>query len=354
MKCLTVVGARPQFIKAAALSVQLRSAGIEEVMVHTGQHYDASMSKIFFSDLGLPRENYNLKISGGTHGEMTGKMLAGIERVLLEEKPDLVCVYGDTNSTLAGALAAAKLHCPVAHVEAGLRSFNRLMPEEVNRVLVDHLSAHCFCPSDVAAKNLALEGIRSGVEVVGDVMFDVNRLIIGQLGEFRGTLKRLRVKPAGYYVATCHRAENTDDPERLQRILAGLSALRLPVVFPLHPRTRNVMTQSGLQPGPNVHLVEPLGYPEIMELVRDAAAVLTDSGGLQKEAYWLRVPCITLRDETEWIELVESGWNIVAGANQNGITVAAAYFDEQRPQDWQPLYGDGNAAEQIANSLIKR
>jgi UDP-GlcNAc3NAcA epimerase len=307
---VTIVGARPQFIKAAPVSHAFSAAGIREVLVHTGQHFDALMSDVFFDELDIPRPAYNLEVNSLGHGAMTGRMLEKIEETLLAERPDMVLVYGDTNSTLAGALAASKLHIPVAHVEAGLRSFNRRMPEEVNRVLTDHLSAQLFCPTGTAVSNLAREGITANVHAVGDVMFDTT-LAATRRARTRSTiLADLSLDPRGYAVATIHRSENTDDPARFDAVLGRLEqeAASLPVIMPVHPRTRKLMAASGRAPQ-GVRLIDPLGYLDMTWLVHNAAAVFTDSGGLQKEAYFHRVPCTTLRDETEWVETVEAGWN---------------------------------------------
>lgn len=310
MKLVSVVGARPQFIKAAAVSRALAAAGIPEVMIHTGQHFDPGMSDVFFDELGIPQSAYNLGISGGGHGAMTGQMLEKIEAVLLSEQPDWMLVYGDTNSTLAGALAAAKLHIPVAHVEAGLRSFNRRMPEEINRVMTDHLSALLFVPTRSATVNLTAEGITRGVHHVGDVMFDAALDARARAATVSTIRQRLGLSEGGYHVATVHRAENTDTPEALTAVLQYLKAMAadLPVVLPLHPRTRQAAERFGLD-FEDLTLCEPLGYLDMTWLVAGACSVLTDSGGLQKEAYFHRRPCVTLRSETEWVETIEQGWN---------------------------------------------
>lgn len=322
MKLLTIVGARPQFIKAAAVSRELRKR-FREVLVHTGQHYDDNMSQVFFDELEIPRPDVNLTIGSGGHGAQTGAMLAAIEEVLLQEKPDRVLVYGDTNSTLAGALAAAKLHIPVAHVEAGLRSFNRRMPEEINRVLTDHVADLLFCPSQTAVDHLAAEGVRNGVHLVGDVMHEALMHAVSLARERSDVLNRLGVVPGEYALATIHRAENTDDPVRLARLVAALQevARGMPVLFPVHPRTKSRLP--ALAGSAGLRLLEPLGYLDMVRLEAEAAVILTDSGGIQKEAYWLRVPCVTLREETEWIETVEQGWNVVAGADPALIASAA-------------------------------
>jgi UDP-GlcNAc3NAcA epimerase len=358
MKILTVIGARPQFIKAAPVSRAIRSAGggrtgtnaIVEVLVHTGQHYDREMSDVFFQELDLPEPAHHLGVGAGPHGQQTGRMLEGVERVLEMERPDLVLVYGDTNSTLAGALAAGKLRIPIAHVEAGLRSFNRAMPEELNRVVTDHLAAYLFCPTHLAVKNLSCEGIVKGVHLVGDVMYDVLRMSLPIAKSRSQVLERLALSPKTYDVVTVHRAENTDVRERLAGILQALARLDRPAVFPCHPRTKKMIEQFGLASlvsASRVRMIEPLGYLDMLRLESDAAAILTDSGGMQKEAYWLGVPCVTLRDETEWVETVEAGWNRLAGTDPAAIVAAArAALDAGLPEPGQ-LYGDGNTAERI-------
>jgi len=349
MKVLSIVGARPQFIKAAAVSRELRRRATE-VLVHTGQHYDDEMSAVFFRDLGIPQPEHSLDVGSGSHGEQTGAMLARVEAVIRDERPDWVLVYGDTNSTLAGALAAAKLHVPVAHVEAGLRSFNRRMPEEVNRVVTDHLSALLLCPSEVAASNLADEGIRAGVHVVGDVMADVLLDVAARVRETSAVLTRLGLEEGGYALATVHRAENTDAPERLQAIVDALASLPFPVVFPVHPRTRGALARLPRAPGARLRRIDPVGYGDMVRLLADARVTLTDSGGLQKEAYWLGVPCVTLRDETEWVETVASGWNRLVGADRDRIVAAASAA--ARPVERPLLYGgDGAAAARVVARL---
>jgi UDP-GlcNAc3NAcA epimerase len=308
---LTIVGARPQFIKAAPVSHALAQTGmIREVLVHTGQHFDPSMSDVFFEELDIPRPTYNLEVNSLGHGAMTGRMLEKLEGVILAEQPDRVLIYGDTNSTLAGALAAAKLHVPVAHVEAGLRSFNRRMPEEINRVVADHVSTLLFCPTKTAVDNLNAEGITRGVHLVGDVMYDVTLIAVKRAQERSGILQRLGVAAKTYAVATIHRAENTDDPERFARVLdwLGREGRTSQIIMPVHPRTRKLIIGNGVELA-GVRLIEPLGYLDMSLLLHNATAVFTDSGGLQKEAYFHRVPCVTLREETEWVETIEAGWN---------------------------------------------
>lgn len=360
MKVLSIVGARPQFIKAAVVSMQLEaSERIKEVLVHTGQHYDVDMSEVFFSELRIPEPAYNLGIGGGTHGENTGRMLEQLEKVMLAEHPEWVLIYGDTDSTLAGALAAVKLHIPVAHVEAGLRSFNRLMPEEINRVLSDHASDLLFAPTNTAVANLRKEGIpEARISLVGDVMYDA-ALHFGEKADRESDiLQRLGLKPKGYILTTIHRAENTDDIERLKAIFDGLAivAERLPVVLPLHPRTRKALERAGLidEVRKRLALIDPVGYLDMVALEKNARLIATDSGGVQKEAYFFEVPCVTLRDETEWVELVEAGWNVLApptSAERVAETVLNRLDARGEPVR---VYGDGRAAEKIIAELGKR
>jgi UDP-N-acetylglucosamine 2-epimerase len=354
MKVLTVVGARPQFIKSAPVSRALRGAGHQEFLVHTGQHYDRNMSEVFFRELQIPEPDANLGIGSGSHGRQTGRMLMAIEDLLLAETPDWVLVYGDTNSTLAGALAAAKLHVPVAHVEAGLRSFNRRMPEEHNRVLSDHMSDILFCPTAVAAENLRKEGIVRGVHQVGDVMYD-SVLHNAELARRRSdVLRRLGLTPGAYGLATVHRAENTDDPARLRAIFGALETVArdgLRLVAPLHPRTRKKLAAAGLVPE-GLDLCVPAPYLDMLMLEMNAKVIATDSGGVQKEAYWFGVPCVTLRDETEWVELVEAGVNVLAGADPGAILDGFARCGGRFALDGE-IYGDGNGAAQILERLVR-
>jgi UDP-GlcNAc3NAcA epimerase len=348
-KIVTIVGARPQFIKAAAVSRVLRERH-REILVHTGQHYDYEMSGIFFDGLEMPAPDVNLGVGSGAHGAQTGAMLKAIEDVLLAERPDWLLIYGDTNSTMAGAIAASKLSVPIAHVEAGLRSFNRRMPEEINRVVADHLSDLLLCPSDTAVKNLAMEGISKNVHQVGDVMLDVlnwaRQRVAVRPPEVLG---RLGVSQGRYILATVHRSENTDDPERLSGILSAFNGLNEPVVFPVHPRARKMMERAGCRTAPHIQLIDPVGYVEMVALAGSARLVLTDSGGLQKEAYWLHVPCVTLREETEWVETVEAGWNTLVGSDSKKISEAAHSF---APAGAPPaLYGDGFAAARCVDLL---
>jgi UDP-N-acetylglucosamine 2-epimerase len=349
VKIVSVVGARPQFIKAAAISRPLRSRHTE-ILVHTGQHYDYEMSDIFFEGLQIPAPDVNLGVGSGTHGTQTGAMLGGIERVLLSEQPDFLLIYGDTNSTLAGALAASKLSMPVAHVEAGLRSFNRRMPEEVNRVVADHLSNVLLCPSETAVTNLAAEGILRHVHLVGDVMLDVLNWARERVDATPPqTFRRLGVARKGYLLATVHRSENTDDLARLTSIVSALNSLDEPIVFPVHPRARKALACTSSRLGAHVHVIDPVGYLEMIALTASARLVLTDSGGLQKEAYWLGVPCLTLRAETEWVETVDAGWNTLVGAGSERIVNAVRSFSP--PDSRPPLYGDGLAAAKCVELL---
>lgn len=323
MKIVSIVGARPQFIKLAPLSRELRNSGFNEVIVHTGQHYDENMSDLFFEELEIPKPNYNLGIGSGSHGEQTGKMLIALEEVILKENPDLIIVYGDTNSTLAGALCASKLHIKLAHVEAGLRSFNKRMPEEINRIVADHLSNILFVPTQTALENLKREGIIEGVYLVGDLMFDA-LMHFSKISETKSKiLEILNLTPKSYYLATIHRAENTDNYDRLKSILESLGELDNLVIFPIHPRTKNRIRDYNLEYLlEKLLVIDPVGYLDMIQLERHAKIILTDSGGVQKEAFWLRVPCITLRDETEWTETIKYNWNRLVGADRNKIIEA--------------------------------
>ena len=349
MKIATVIGARPQFIKAAAVSRVLRTQH-QEILIHTGQHYDANMSEIFFEELHIPRPEYNLGIGSGRHGKQTGAILEQVEEVLITETPDALLVYGDTNSTLAGALAASKLHIPVIHIEAGLRSFNRRMPEEINRVMTDHLSNWLFCPTETAVKNLTAEGITEGVYKNGDVMFDAFLYNLELAKEKSNVLQTLGLIAKSFILCTIHRAENTDDPKRLTQILKAISQIPLPVVLPLHPRTRKIAQQLGLNTLlEQVKVIEPVGYLDMITLEANALKLVTDSGGVQKEAYFASVPCITMRDETEWVETVEVGWNRLTGADEEKILDAVGSFIP--PENHPEIFGDGHAAEQFVNAL---
>lgn len=349
LKIITVVGARPQFVKAAPISKALRRAGHEEFLVHTGQHYDYAMSDVFFEELRMPEPDLNLNVGSGPHAEQTARMLVEIGKLIETRRPACVLVYGDTNSTLAGALAASKLRVPVAHVEAGLRSFNRAMPEEINRVLTDHLSSLLFCPSETAVKHLADEGILAGVHQVGDVMREILMITRDRAAAGSRILATLGLQERDYLLATVHRAENTDDVDRLRQILAAFEALRETVIFPVHPRTRKVMASIGYTPGPTVRLIEPVGYMDMVRLEESARVILTDSGGIQKEAYWLRVPCITLRDETEWVETVAAGWNVLTGVEPE--TIVAQVRNVKPPSRHPALYGNGEVSERCVSLL---
>lgn len=357
-KILTIIGARPQFIKASVVSRAISEIdGLQEVIVHTGQHFDANMSDIFFEQLGIPRPHHALEIHGGSHGAMTGRMLEAVEQVLLQELPDVVLVYGDTNSTLAGALAAAKLDIPVAHVEAGLRSFNMKMPEEINRTLTDRISRWLFTPTHTASANLLREGYaQSSITEVGDVMYDVALHHGTRVQAGTGLMAALGLTEKGYVLATIHRQENTDHPHRLATIVEALiaTARSLPVVWPLHPRTRAQLQKAGLLEAltRQVTLIDPLGYLDMVQLEKFAALIATDSGGVQKEAFFYQVPCITLRDETEWVELVQAGWNRLAPPKDAGSVQAAIEAAlGSRGQDVQP-YGAGDAARRVATSVL--
>jgi UDP-GlcNAc3NAcA epimerase len=360
VKVATVVGARPQFVKAAILLKAFRTTQkIENVLVHTGQHYDADLSRVFFEELEIPAPQHHLHVGSGSHGSQTGRMLEGLEHVFQLENPDWVLVLGDTNSTIAGALAAVKLHMLVAHVEAGLRSFNRRMPEEINRVLADHASDLLLAPTPLAVANLLQEGVGdSKVRLVGDVMYDA-ALYYGSRAERKSTiLERLKLGKKNYVLTTIHRPENTDSPEKLRAILLGLSsvAMRLPVIFPIHPRTRNAILRNVYvaEATKGIRLVDPLGYLDMTVLERNARLIATDSGGIQKEAFFFSVPCVTLRTETEWQELLDMAWNRLAPPDSPEV-VSSAILDglDREPKGTPNLYGDGHASEQIAQLLIE-
>ncbi|WP_066377099.1 non-hydrolyzing UDP-N-acetylglucosamine 2-epimerase [Anabaena sp. CA = ATCC 33047] len=362
MKILTIVGARPQFIKAAAVSRRLQShPGIQEVLVHTGQHYDENMSDVFFQELEIPAPNYHLGVGSDSHGAQTGRMLEAIEKVLLAESPDWVLVYGDTNSTLAGAIAAVKLHIPVAHVEAGLRSFNRQMPEEINRVLTDHAADLLLAPTTAAVENLRHEGItEEKIHLVGDVMYDVAIDYAVKAEQKSLILEHLGLNPQKYILATIHRAENTDDPKRLEAIFTGLAAIsqNIPVVLPLHPRTRAALSRAGLweKASQSLQLIEPVGYLDMVMLEKNAQLIATDSGGVQKEAFFYRVPCVTLRAETEWIELVQLGWNrLLPPLNSSDVAngISDALLNVSGREVSENLYGGGLATAKILQLLTK-
>ncbi|TNE72117.1 UDP-N-acetylglucosamine 2-epimerase (non-hydrolyzing) [bacterium] len=343
---VTILGARPQFVKAAVVSKAFTEKGIKETIIHTGQHYDHAMSGVFWDELGIPAPEINLHVGSGLHGKQTGAMLEQIEAYLVAHQQEITAlmVYGDTNSTLAGALAASKLHIPVIHVEAGLRSFNRTMPEEVNRVLTDHISDLLFCSSDVGVNQLATEGVTKGVYNVGDVMFDA-LLTFSEIAKTKVKLADVITFAEGeFLLATIHRPANTDSPENLNQILEAFKAIEKPIVWPVHPRNKARLSSMNLPK--NLHLVEPQPYFNMITLLDSCETVLTDSGGLQKEAYWKGKPCITLRDETEWVETLENGWNQLTGAHKDKIVNA---YHTKPTAEWKPIYGDGKAAEKIVD-----
>ena len=362
MKIVTVVGARPQFIKAATLSRAIcqhnskpGNLAIEEKIIHTGQHYDPNMSDNFFKELDIPSPNFHLNIRSAAQGAQTGKMLEKIEDILQKELPDFLLVYGDTNSTLAGALAAVKLHIPVAHIEAGLRSFNRIMPEEVNRVLCDHISTLLFCPTKTSIQNLEDEGITKGIKLVGDIMYD--GMLYYKERASQTILDNLSIEPNNYILATVHRAENTDNPARLKSIIEALENTAhssKAVVLALHPRTKKLLKKQDLKLSKSIQVIEPTPYLETITLLQNAKAIMTDSGGMQKEAFFLKTPCLTLRDETEWVETIDIGTNRLIGAD---IKKAAKALDQLFSNKWNPdfsanPYGQGDAAEKIVMELI--
>ncbi|MEO0895743.1 MAG: UDP-N-acetylglucosamine 2-epimerase (non-hydrolyzing) [Bacteroidota bacterium] len=368
IKLMSLVGARPQFIKLAPLvrAIEAHNAGnrertIEHIIIHTGQHYDHGMSDIFFDELEIPHPNVNLGVGSGRHGVQTGKMLAGIEEILLEHKPDMFIIFGDTNSTIAGALAAAKLHIPIAHIEAGLRSFNRKMPEEVNRIMSDHVSDLLFAPTPAAIENLEKEGLTDRMISSGDIMYDTV-LLNSKLAEKKSTiLSKLGLEKGNYAIATCHRAENTNDPERLANIMNvfnEIASTQFPIAFTMHPRTKHILAKDfpEWKPADNLIILEPLGYLDMLQLLEGAKVALTDSGGLQKEAFFLEVPCVTMRDETEWTETVDAGGNIVTGADPEKIMHAIKHFTSEDMQSFtdklQETFGKGNSAEITVAAIV--
>lgn len=351
MEVLTIVGARPQFVKAAVVSRAFRKLGVNERILHTGQHFDAAMSDVFFDEMEIPKPHFNLDINGVGHGAMTGRMLEGIEQVMLEHKPKVVLVYGDTNSTLAGALAAQKLHIPVVHVEAGLRSYNMRMPEEVNRILTDRISSILYTPTITATKNLEKEGYAGfdiAIEQVGDVMEDAAQFYSKKLSEKESNLPEI---PKDFVLVTAHRAENTDDEAKLTGIIQGLELINTttPVIFPLHPRTKGKLKQFGITP--TFQCIEPVGYFDMIRLLQSCSMVLTDSGGLQKEAYFFKKPCITMRDQTEWVELIQAKVNILVACSSDKIKAAFDLFSTKTFDFSKPLYGGGEAGDKIAKSV---
>jgi UDP-GlcNAc3NAcA epimerase len=351
---ITIVGARPQFIKAAAVSRQLIKAGLEEKIIHTGQHFDENMSQVFFDEMEIPKPAFNLDIHGLTHGAMTGRMLEGIEKILIKEEPDGVLVYGDTNSTLAGALAASKLHIPLIHVEAGLRSFNMAMPEEINRIVTDRISNILFCPTETAVQNLQNEGLVNGaVKIIrnGDVMQDAAIFYAEKAAEKSNILEKINTPE--FVLATIHRQENTDNQAVLSSIISGLNEINqsVPVVVPLHPRTKQILKNAGLQV--DFKIIDPVGYFDMIMLLKHCSMVITDSGGVQKEAFFFRKHCITLREQTEWVELVNHNFNILAGSDNTKLKQAFEYFCNKQSDFSVDLYGGGNAAVRIAEELVK-
>ena len=353
-RIITVVGARPQFIKAATLSRQFKLAGIEELIIHTGQHFDTNMSDVFFEEMEIPRPAYHLDIHGLTHGAMTGRMLEGIEAILLKEKPAGVLVYGDTNSTIAGALAASKLHIPVLHVEAGLRSFNMQMPEEINRILTDRISNVLFCPTEAAVANLKKEGFENmPVRIIknGDVMQDAAMYYAPKAEQKSDILKQAGLSK--FVLATIHRQENTDSPETLRNIITGLNEInrQIPVLVPIHPRTRSILTQLNITP--EFKMIDPVGYFDMIVLLKNCKLVITDSGGVQKEAFFFGKHCITLREQTEWVELVENGYNILVGSDIMKLKDAFEVFSSKISDFKMDLYGKGQAAQIAVNEISK-
>ncbi len=354
MKIVSIIGARPQFIKASSVSKALRQTKHQEFIIHTGQHYDYEMSRVFFNEMELQEPDVNLEVGSGSHGKQTGEMLIQIEKVLMAEKPCFVLVYGDTNSTLAGALAAVKLHISVAHVEAGLRSFNRKMPEEHNRVLTDHMSEFLFCPTKTAVNNLENEGITRGVHLVGDVMYDAILHYIKLAEKKSDVLERLKLDPKCYVLATVHRAENTDDPARLRNIIETLELINkeTSVIFPVHPRTKKYLRNLKIKyQDLKMKIIDPLPYLDMLILEKNSNLILTDSGGLQKEAYWFNIPCVTLRDETEWVELVELGVNTISGSDRENIYQAYRTMTGKKFDSTPELYGNGKASNLIVEIL---
>ena len=350
MKIVTIVGARPQFVKAAAVSRVIREKHTE-ILVHTGQHYDNNMSDIFFEELGIPKPDYNLSIGSSNHGHQTGSMLIALEDIYLKEKPDMVLVYGDTNSTLAGALCASKLLIPVAHVEAGLRSFNMAMPEEQNRILTDHISNLLFAPTQTAIDNLSKENITKGVYNTGDVMYDAINLFKERAKEVSTITQKLDLAPNSYILSTIHRAENTNSIERLTSIIKALSESGKKIILPLHPRTKKFINEYNLNVGDNIKIIDPVGYLEMISLQENACKIVTDSGGVQKEAYFLKKPCITMRDETEWIETVQNGWNIIVGSDSSKILDAIENFNPTGTP--ASAFGNGDTSSIITDIIEK-
>jgi UDP-GlcNAc3NAcA epimerase len=349
MRLVSIVGARPQFIKLAPVSSALRQ-WYEEIIIHTGQHYDYRLSALFFDELALPTPDYTLETGSGLHGAQTARILEAIEPILMKVRPDWVIVYGDTNSTLAGALAAVKLHIPIAHVESGTRSFNRTMPEEINRIITDHISNYLFCPTETACRQANKEGITQGVEFVGDVTYDIFLQVQSKIdAHAQFLLPTLSITPQSYLLIPLHCPSNTDDPAAMQNIARALNQVDMPIIFPIHPRTRAYLEHYDIVWGKNIRFIEPVGYLDMLALQRDAYRILTDSGGIQKEAFFFGVPCVTLREDTEWPETVEVGWNVLVGSCYQAILEA---LDRPQPKPVQQnLFGNGDAAIRIASCL---
>lgn len=353
MKVLTIAGTRPQLVKIGAVSRVLRES-FTEVLVNTGQHYDYRMAGVFFDELKIPKPDYDLGIGSDTHGRQTGRMMIAVEEVVEKEKPDVILVYGDTNSTLAGATVSSKLHIPIVHIEAGLRSYNREMPEEINRILTDHISTLLFAPTDNAVENLKTEGITTGVHQVGDVMYDAVKFNIS-LAEERHSLRDFGLEEKNYILGTIHRADNTDNPQKLKAILDAFSEVNETVYLPLHPRTKKMIEENGfngiLENAKNIRVVEPISYLEMLFLEKNAKIIVTDSGGVQKEAYFAKVPCLTLRNQTEWIETVEAGWNQLVNPLTENLAEKLLHLELGKPVE--DLYGDGEAAKKIVATMKK-
>ena len=354
MKVISIIGARPQFIKLAPLSIELRKRKVEEIVIHSGQHYDFNMSKNFLDELLINKPKYNLKVGSGTHGYQTSKMLYKFENIFKDINPSIIIVFGDTNTTLAAALAAAKMYIPIAHIEAGLRSFNKKMPEEINRILTDHVSKWCFAPTKVAMKNLKNENLINNSYLVGDIMYD-SLLLFKDKYDFRKIYSKYKIERKKYYVATIHRQENTDIVKRLVNILKALSNLNKPVIFPMHPRTVKMINVNNLNKyiGINLKIIEPCSYLEMISMIKNSKNVITDSGGIQKEAYILKIPCITLRDETEWTETVNSGWNFLCPPNKS-LDVNRIITSNFKDLKHKPFYGDGNTASRICRIILNK